>query len=187
MFGFSLTLESRVGSITRVLSRSLLPALGVLLCTITTSTAHDSDALEQFLGVWRGQGVVLNQAGQTVTEVRNIDIALWPSENGYEMSWSNLDQNQAPRAMIHFAEPGEHNSTGISWTNPAEGTKVTLQHKGSRLTVILSGETPKPDSLARYDYTLLDDGQIVLQYSLSQDDETLVRLTAQLYRAKVVM
>lgn len=158
------------------------------MITTPTAAARDGGVLDQFLGVWSGRGVVMvNQAGKAVATARDIDVALWSSESGYEMTWTNLSQSGAPRIMIRFSALSEPGIVKVTWTDLPQGTDARLQLEDSRLTVFLSGVTPHLKPLARYDYSMSDDGRMTLEYALSHGSKRLESVTTQLDRAKVVM
>lgn len=172
----------------RILKLALAMTVFVVTAPVATASS-DTAALEKFYGVWIGRGIVVEErAKRTVFATRDIDVAIWESETGFDITWRNVSRDETTRVTIHFAAAREPDTFEVKWTDPplSADERFWAQIEGDRLTVYLSGVDDDVERVARYECSV-SDGHMTFKYTLSRGGELLETVTSNLYRAKVVM
>ncbi|MDH3715252.1 MAG: hypothetical protein OET44_15560 [Gammaproteobacteria bacterium] len=155
---------------------------------IVSATKHTA-SLELFYGVWIGHtSVVQGRALHTDLAARDVDVAVWKTDTGIEMTLRNLSGDAPARITLHFVTTNS-DTLDIKQTTPpaAAGEAYWARIRESRLMVFHSSTAEDGvEQLARYEYSI-SQGQMTLKHILSRNGEVLRTETVSLRRAKVVM
>ena len=154
----------------------LLLVLAFAIPPIASAAQHTS-ALEPFYGVWIGP-----------EPTRNVDIAIWRSRAGIEMTLRNLGHHDPVRITLQFDGTKADTLALKSATPPTGvGENYWAEIEGARLIVFHSrAANGEAAQVSRYEYSIYE-GQMTLNHVLSRNGDVLRTETVKLRRSKVVM